>query len=76
MIIELVGWLGGILLILAYYFLSTGKLRSNDPGYNAANWLGSVCLMINALSHGAVPAGVLNALFAIIAAWSIWHWRK
>lgn len=78
LLIEVVGWLGAGMLVLAYGLVSYGYVRSSGVIYQSLNLLGSVFLIINTAWHGAWPSSALNVVWAVIAvgvltrmAWSL-----
>lgn len=71
MILEIVGWIGAVLILLAYGLLTKGHIKSFSRSYNTLNLFGGVLLLLSAASHGAIAVGTLNGLFALIAAWAL-----
>lgn len=55
-LIDLGGWLGAALLLLAYFLVSTGRVRGASGRYQALNIIGSLLLGGNALYYGAMPS--------------------
>ena len=64
--VEIVGWAGAILLLLAYLLLSTGKLAAQSLTYQAMNVIGAAGFVINGWWHGALPSAALNVLWLMI----------
>lgn len=48
MLLEIFGWAGSFLIILAYYLLQTDRLEETDLKYQSINILGAMMLGINA----------------------------
>ena len=71
LIASIVGWVGMILIVSAYYLLSTKKLTSKSWVYHLINFFGGIGIVINTLINRAWPAMVLNILWALIAMISI-----
>lgn len=67
MIIDIIGWIGAILILLAYYLVSTKKTKGDSILYQALNLIGAVALLILTYSKGAIPSAVLNIIWAAIA---------
>ena len=65
-LLEVIGWLGCLFILLAYYFLSQKKWLADSSMYNFFNFFGASCVMINALAHRAWPIVGLEAVWAII----------
>ena len=66
-----IGWLGMILIILAYYLLSTERLKSNQKTYHLLNGLGGVFTVISAFYIGFWPSVVLNVFWTLVAVFAI-----
>ena len=63
--IEIVGWVGAGMLVLAYGLLSSGRLNAGF-GYQVLNLAGSAGLTVNALVHSAFPSATLNVIWVVI----------
>jgi len=66
-IVEIIGWIGAILIVGAYYFNINGKLKSTSPGYIICNLIGGVFFIINTFAHKAYPSVLVNVVWVIIA---------
>ena len=66
-IIDLMGWVGSIVLVVAYLLNSINKLDAQSFAYQFMNFLGGGFLIINTLFYGAYPSSFLNLIWAIIA---------
>ena len=64
--IDVLGWIGAALLLLAYAFVSNGKLSGHDRAYQAMNVLGSILLIINSTYYGALPSVGVNVVWIFI----------
>ena len=53
-IVEVVGWGGAVLILLAYLLLSTGKLTGQSLVYQGMNVVGAAGFMVNGslMRHG------------------------
>lgn len=67
MLIELSGWLGMILILLAYYLVSAKKTSGDAQNYQLLNLFGAIGIVINTYSKQAWPAMTLNIVWALIA---------
>jgi hypothetical protein len=67
MIVDVIGWIGSILVIIAYALNIYGKLRSDAPLYSILNIAGSAGLIVNTLYHHAIPSAVVNIIWVCIA---------
>ena len=71
--IEIVGWLGALLVLYAYGALSAHKLSSKSAAYQWLNIGGSAGLVVNTLWNGAVPSGALNIVWMAIGLHALWR---
>lgn len=66
--IEIVGWIGTGLLVLAYALLTMKKISSTSWQYQTMNAVGALALVVNSLTHGAIPVATLNGIWFVIGA--------
>lgn len=71
--VEIVGWAGALLILLAYLLLSAGKLNGQSRAYQWMNVVGAAGFVINGWSHGALPSTVLNIIWMGIGAVALWN---
>ena len=71
--VEVVGWGGALLILLAYLLLSAGKLTGQSPLYQWMNVFGGAGFVVNGWWHGALPSAVLNVIWVIIGALTLWQ---
>ena len=71
MIIEIIGWLGMTLILIAYWLISSKRLEAKSIFYQMLNFLGAVGIVINGFYHKAFPSLALNTVWALIALWAI-----
>lgn len=69
---AILGWIGTVAYLVAYFLLSIGKLRADRKLYHVLNILGGVGLTYNAFALHDIPNVVVNIAWAAIAAWAIW----
>ncbi len=74
--VEVAGWIGAALILLAYLLLSAGKLTGQSFVYQAMNMLGAAGFVINGWWHRAIPSAVLNVLWLLIGAVATWQILK
>jgi hypothetical protein len=74
--VEVVGWAGAVLILLAYLLLSAGRLTGQSLTYQAMNVLGAVGFVINGWWHRALPSAVLNILWLGIGVFASWQILK
>jgi len=70
-LIEIIGWLGMILILTAYWLISSRRVEAKSIFYRMLNFLGAIGIVINAFYHKAFPPLALNTVWAAIALWAI-----
>ena len=70
--VEIVGWVGAVLILLAYLLLSAGRLTGQSAVYQAMNVVGAAGFIVNGLWHRAMPSAVLNIVWAAIGGIALW----
>ena len=71
--VEVVGWLGASLILLAYLLLSMGKVTGQSPLYQWMNVAGAAGFIVNGWWHGALPSAVLNVIWMLIGGVALWR---
>ena len=71
--VEIVGWAGATLILLAYLLLSAGKLTGHSIVYQAMNVVGAAGFIVNGWWHGALPSAVLNIIWMLIGTIALWR---
>jgi hypothetical protein len=77
--VEIAGWAGAALILLAYLLLSAGRLTGQSLVYQGMNVVGAAGFIVNGWWHGALPSTALNVLWMGIggvALWRIWARQK
>ena len=74
--VEVAGWTGAALILLAYLLLSAGKLTGQSLTYQGMNVVGAAGFVINGWWHGALPSASLNVLWLLIGAVASWRILK
>ena len=65
---EIVGWTGAVLILLAYLLVSMGRLSGRAVAYQVMNVAGAAGFIVNGWWHGALPSAVLNVIWMMIGA--------
>ena len=60
---EVVGWIGGALILAGYFLLTAGKLDAKSPVYQWLNVVGAAGFIANSGWNGAWPSAVLNIIW-------------
>lgn len=74
--VEVAGWGGAVLILLAYLLLSAGRLTGQSLVYQSMNVVGAAGFIINGWWHGALPSAALNVLWLLIGAIATWRILK
>ncbi|CAH0995210.1 hypothetical protein EMA8858_01330 [Emticicia aquatica] len=73
MFVEIIGWIGSILIVGSYFLNIQGQLDSKDKRYIWANLIGGICFIINTYSHQAYPSVAVNIIWVLIAIFAIFR---
>ena len=65
-LVEIVGWAGAALILLAYLLLSAGRMTGQSLSYQTMNVVGAAGFVVNGWWHGALPSATLNVLWLMI----------
>jgi cell shape-determining protein MreD len=76
MAVEVAGWAGALLILLAYLLLSAGKLTGQSIVYQCMNIVGAAGFVINGWWHRAIPSAALNVLWLLIGGVATWRILK
>lgn len=65
--IDIVGVVGGLLVLFAFFRISVGRWRTSSIKYELDNFIGATLLSIYAYEKHAYVSIVLNAIWATVA---------
>lgn len=65
--IEIIGWIGAVLIVGAYFFNINGQLKSSSVVYIISNLFGGIFFTINTFVHQAYPSMIVNIIWVVIA---------
>ncbi len=65
--IEIIGWIGAVLIVGSYFLNINGKLQSNSAIYIISNLFGGIFFAINTFVHQAYPSMIVNVIWVLIA---------
>ena len=65
-LIEILGWVGSLLVVIAYTMNLNKKMEADSWAYYGMNIVGSGLLIINTAFHHAFPSMVVNIIWVII----------
>ena len=66
-LIEIMGWIGSVLIVGSYALNITGRLEATHKLYVLANILGGLFFVVNTYYHQAYPSMFVNIVWVIIA---------
>lgn len=72
-LVEVVGWIGALLILAAYALLTAGKVTGRSLTYQAMNVVGAAGFIVNGWWHGAIPSTALNIVWLLIGAFASWR---
>jgi hypothetical protein len=62
-LLEIAGWLAAVLILTAYWLLSTDRVSSRSEAYQWLNIVGAAGFVVNSSWNGAYPSAVLNIVW-------------
>ena len=71
--VEVAGWAGAVLILLAYLLITAGKLTGQSATYQWMNVFGAAGFIVNGWWHGALPSAVLNVIWMLIGGVALWR---
>jgi quinol-cytochrome oxidoreductase complex cytochrome b subunit len=74
--VEVAGWVGAALILLASLLLSAEKLTGQSLVYQGMNVVGAAGFVVNGWWHGAIPSAALNVLWLLIGGIASWRILK
>jgi hypothetical protein len=76
LLIDVVGWIGAILILGAYALLTAGKVDARSIVYQGMNVIGALGFIANGWWYGAMPSATLNVIWAGIGLVALWKIRQ
>jgi hypothetical protein len=70
MFFDLIGWIGMIMVLIAYVLLSTNKIK-NGYLYQILNLIAGICMAIGLFPKNAWFSFTLQVIWSLVAVWSI-----
>ena len=74
--IEVIGWLGALVILLSYLMVSAGRVSGQSPLFQWLNIGGAAGFVVNSGWHGALPSTVLNIVWMAIGVVTLWRLRQ
>jgi len=69
--VNVLGWVGVVALLSAYWLVSTQKTTGDSPTYQGMNLLGAILVLVNSSYYGAYPSVGVNAAWIAIGAYAL-----
>jgi hypothetical protein len=69
--VNVLGWVGVIALLSAYWLVSTQRARGDSTRYQGLNLLGAILVLVNSSYYGAYPSVGVNAAWIAIGAYAL-----
>ena len=66
-IIEIIGWIGTVLIVGSYFLNINGKIKSTSVSYILTNLVGGILFSIYTYAHRTWPNMVVNVIWVFIA---------
>jgi hypothetical protein len=66
-LVEILGWIGSILIVGSYALNITGRLAATSKLYVLSNIMGGLFFVVNTYFHQAYPSMFVNIIWVIIA---------
>ena len=70
-LMELVGWIGAVLILAGYGLLTAGKETAKSPSYQWMNVVGATGFIANSGWNGAWPSAILNVIWVGIGVFAL-----
>jgi hypothetical protein len=69
--VNVLGWVGVVALLSAYWLVSTQKAMGDSRTYQGMNLLGAILVLVNSSYYGAYPSVGVNAAWIAIGAYTL-----
>jgi ABC-type Na+ efflux pump permease subunit len=71
-----VGLIGVVMMVVAFFFLQTGKMTPQTPVYLWLNLIGAIAVMISLFRFWNLSSFVIECFWAGISAWGLLKTRR
>jgi hypothetical protein len=68
MVTMLIGFAGGVAVLLSFAGAATGRLSSRSPAYHVMNLAGALAMVAAGLAADAWPSVAVNVVWAVVSA--------
>lgn len=73
---DVIGWVGAVVLLTAFYLVSTEKVKPTNVWFQVANIVGAMAVTVNSFALHAFPSVAVNIVWSVIAGYAIVKNRK
>lgn len=70
-VIEIIGWTAAVMMLAAYFLLTSGRISSKSLTYQWLNILAGAGLIVNSGWNGAYPSVFLNVIWVAIGLYGL-----
>lgn len=76
-LVEVAGWMGAALILIAYLMVTLGRLTGQSLAFQWMNLVGAAGFVVNGWWHRAIPSAALNLVWMLIAAVALLQlWKR
>ncbi len=69
--VEVIGWAAALLMLSAYFLVTSGKLSARSSIYHWMNVFAGAGFVVNSGWNGAYPSASLNVIWAVIGLYGL-----
>jgi hypothetical protein len=71
LLIEIAGWIGATLVVIAYFLITYKKLDRESKIYHGMNLVGGLLTGVNAAINQAYPSTAINVMWVVVAIYGL-----
>jgi hypothetical protein len=69
--VECIGWIGALLVLMAFFLISTNRINSGNPVFHWLNIVGALGLIVHTIFNAAYPSAFVNIIWVGVAIYSL-----
>jgi hypothetical protein len=70
-VVDILGWVGVVVLLAAYWAVSTRRMEGSGIAFQLLNIAGAALLIVNSYDHGALPSVSVNVAWMAIGGYAL-----
>ena len=70
-LVDILGWIGALLYLVAYALISSKKVEGDTPLYQGINILAGIFVVLNSFYWRAYPSAALNVAWIGVAVFTL-----